>query len=93
MTHSSNAAKSFQKLLQIVMSQAPSEIDVIATSTQLEMDDARIPVTRGAKENKKKKTNKRRKSEKAVMPQWKKLKWIYDTIIMRMMKSRYLKSS
>ena len=49
MTHSSNAAKSFQKLLQIVMSQAPSEIDVTATSTQLETDDARILVTRGAK--------------------------------------------
>lgn len=71
MTHSSNAAKSFQKLLQIVMSQAPSEIDVTATSTQLETDDVRIPLTRGAKE---KKISKRRKSEKAAMPQWKKTK-------------------
>ena len=48
------------------MSQAPSEIDVIATSTQLEMDDARIPVTRGAKENKKKK--KQTKEEKVKRP-------------------------
>ena len=71
MTHSSNAAKSFQKLLQIVMSQAPSEIDVTATSTQLGTDDVRISVTRGAKE---KKISKRRKSEKAAMPQWKKTK-------------------
>jgi uncharacterized membrane protein YraQ (UPF0718 family) len=35
-THSSNAAKSFQKLLQFVMSQGPSETDVSATSTQVE---------------------------------------------------------
>ena len=46
------------------MSQAPSEIDVIATSTQLEMDDARIPVTRGAKENKKKKNKQKKKKWK-----------------------------
>jgi hypothetical protein len=35
-THSSNAAKSFQKLLQFVMSQGPSETDVSAASTQVE---------------------------------------------------------
>ena len=35
-THSSNAAKSFQKLLQFAMSQGPSETDVSATSTQVE---------------------------------------------------------
>jgi hypothetical protein len=35
-THSSNAAKSFQKLLQFAMAQGPSETDVSATSTQVE---------------------------------------------------------
>jgi uncharacterized membrane protein YraQ (UPF0718 family) len=35
-THSSNAAKSFQKLLQFAMSQGSSETDVSATSTQVE---------------------------------------------------------
>ena len=35
-THSSNAAKSFQKLLQFAMSQDPSETDISATSTQVE---------------------------------------------------------
>ena len=35
-THSSNAAKSFQKLLQFAISQGPSETDVSATSTQVE---------------------------------------------------------
>ena len=62
MTHSSNAAKSFQKLSQIVMSQAPSEINVTATSTQLETDDARNQRSKGEK-----KTRKRRTSEKVVM--------------------------
>ena len=35
-THSSNAAKSFQKLLQFAMAQGPSETDDSATSTQVE---------------------------------------------------------
>jgi uncharacterized membrane protein YraQ (UPF0718 family) len=35
-THSSNAAKSFQKLLQFAMSQDPSETDISATTTQVE---------------------------------------------------------
>ena len=44
-THSSNAAKSFQKLLQFAMSQqGPSETDVSATSTQVESAAASSPV-------------------------------------------------
>jgi hypothetical protein len=35
-THSSNTAKSFQKLLQFAVSQGPSKTDVSATSTQVE---------------------------------------------------------
>ena len=35
-THSSNAAESFQKLLQFAMSQDPSETDISATTTQVE---------------------------------------------------------
>ena len=43
-THSSNAAKSFQKLLQFAMSQqGPSETDVSATSTQVESAAASSP--------------------------------------------------
>lgn len=40
MTHSSNAAKSFQRLLESAMSPAPSESEVTATPTQSVADDS-----------------------------------------------------
>ena len=66
--HSSNAAKSFQKLLQFAMSQGPSETDVSATSTQVEAAADSSPeqtgsVARNQRSNGKgkKKKNKRNK--------------------------------
>ena len=76
-THSSNAAKSFQKLLQFAMSQDPSETDVSATSTQVEAaadsspeqtDETTGSVARNqrskAKSKKKNKRNKGRNAKK-----------------------------
>ena len=71
MTHLSNAAKSFQKLLQIVMSQAPlTEINVTATSTQLETDDARNQRSKGKKNKKKKNKRKGRNGKNYKMDLW-----------------------
>jgi hypothetical protein len=71
-THSSNTAKSFQKLLQFAVSQGPSKTDVSATSTQVEAvadilllnskpmkQPHLLPVTRGALKEKarKRRTN------------------------------------
>ena len=76
-THSSNAAKSFQKLLQFAMSQDPSETDISATSTQVEAatdsspeqtDETTGSVARNqrskAKSKKKNKRNKGRNAKK-----------------------------
>jgi uncharacterized membrane protein YraQ (UPF0718 family) len=72
-THSSNAAKSFQKLLQFAMSQDPSETYISATSTQVEAatdsspeqtDETTGSVARNQQRSKgqgKKKKNKRNK--------------------------------
>ena len=75
--HSTNAAKSFQKLLQFAMSQGPSETDVSATSTQVEAatnssleqtDETTGSVARNqrskAKSKKKNKRNKGRNAKK-----------------------------
>lgn len=100
-THSSNTAKSFQKLLQFAVSQGPSKTDVSATSTQVEAvadssleqqtDETTASVARNQRsiEGKgKKKKNKRNKGRNG-----KHLTGFYDTTNMwRIMKFRYSKS-